>query len=81
MKYFVVTAVSVDLLVDDLFKNFAKWGQDSYRSVVTGLQKTLFFVQRYDLGELPDAGELHLHDGQGYYVVYWSCYKLGSHLD
>ena len=81
VKDSVVTEVVIELLVDDLFKNFAEWRQESYRSVVTGLQKTLFFVQRYDLGELPDAGELHLHDGQGYYVVYWSCYKLGSHLD
>ena len=27
VKYFVVTEVSVDLLVDDLFKNFAEWGR------------------------------------------------------
>ena len=44
VKYFVVTAVSVDLLVDDLFKNFAEWGQDGHRPVVTWLQKTFLFV-------------------------------------
>ena len=69
MQNLIISKIVVQLLINYLFQNFAEWRKYGHWPVVLPFKCTQLLVQGEDLGVLPVAGELLLHDGQGDDVV------------